>query len=446
MIIKIYNANLIDPFNRKEGIANVTIENGIISRVELNKPTNLSQVAKTQEPLFTSQKPQPLTDYLEINAQGLYVLPGLIDMHCHLREPGYEYKETIRTGTLSAVRGGFTSVCCMANTNPVNDNPEVTYYILAKAKEDGSCDVHPIGAITKGLRGEELSEMALLKKSGCVAFSDDGMPVMNSLIMRRALEYSKALDTPLISHCEDLNLTADGVMNEGRLSFYLGLKGIPKASEEIMVARDIILCRYFKSPLHIAHVSTKGSVELLKIAKEEGIPVTAETCPHYFVLTEEAVKNYNTFAKVNPPLRTDEDKEAIKYALKAGIIDVIATDHAPHHIDEKKVPFQEAANGISGFETALALSLQLVHEGCMSLKELIEKLTINPAKILKIQKSGIMEGQEADLILVDINKEWVVDSEKFATLGKNTPFNGWKLKGKVLMTIKGKKFFDMREE
>ncbi len=446
MIIKIYNANLIDPFTGNEGIANVTVENGIISRVELNKPTNLSQIAKTQEPLFTSQKPQKLTEYLEIDAQGLYVFPGLIDMHCHLREPGYEYKETIRTGTLAAVRGGFTSVCCMANTNPVNDNPEVTYYILAKAKEEGSCDVYPIGAITKGLRGEELSEMALLKQSGCVAFSDDGMPVMNSLIMRRALEYSKALDTPIISHCEDLNLTADGVMNEGRLSFYLGLKGIPKASEEVMVARDIILCRHFKSPLHIAHVSTKGSVELLKIAKEEGIPVTAETCPHYFVLTEEAVKNYNTFAKVNPPLRTEEDKEAIKYALKAGIIDVIATDHAPHHIDEKKVPFQEAANGISGFETAFALSLQLVHEGCMSFKELIEKLTINPAKILKIQKTGIMEGQEADLILVDINKEWVVDSEKFATLGKNTPFNGCKLKGKVLITIKGKKFFDMREE
>jgi len=433
LIIKIYNAYIIDPFTSKEGIADIILENGIISKVQFKK--KISQL----------KEGKPSSSVIEINAKGLYVFPGLIDMHTHLREPGYEYKETIRTGTLAAVRGGFTSVCCMANTNPVNDNPEVTYYILAKAKEEGSCDVYPIGAITKGLKGEELSEMAMLKEAGCVAFSDDGMPVMNSMIMKRALDYSKSVDAPIISHCEDLALTEDGVMNEGKISFYLGLKGIPKASEEVFVSRDIILSKYSGAPLHIAHVSVKGSVELIKRAKEEGVPVTAETCPHYFTLTEEAIRDYNTNAKVNPPLRNEEDRQAIKEALKAGIIDVIATDHAPHHIDEKKVPFQEALNGISGLETALALSLRLVHDGILSLRELIEKFTVNPAKILKINKSGIKEGASADLIVVDINKAWSVDKDKFASLGKNTPFDGWKLRGKVLLTIKGKKVFDMRK-
>ena len=433
MIIKIYNAHIIDPFTSKEGIADIILENGIISKVYFKKKISQLKVSKSS------------SSVIEINAKGLYVFPGLIDMHTHLREPGYEYKETIRTGTLAAVRGGFTSVCCMANTNPANDNPEVTYYILAKAKEEGSCDVYPIGAITKGLKGEELSEMAMLKEAGCVAFSDDGMPVMNSMIMKRALDYSKSVDAPIISHCEDLALTEDGVMNEGKISFYLGLKGIPKASEEVFVSRDIILSKYSGAPLHIAHVSVKGSVELIKRAKEEGVPVTAETCPHYFTLTEEAIRDYNTNAKVNPPLRTEEDRQAIKEALKAGIIDVIATDHAPHHIDEKKVPFQEALNGISGLETALALSLRLVHDGILSLRELIEKFTVNPAKILKINKSGIKEGAPADLIVVDINKAWTVDKDKFASLGKNTPFDGWKLRGKVLLIIKGKKVFDMRK-
>lgn len=425
---------MIDPFTNKEGIVDIFIEDGVISKVQLkNKVKSLKTNSK------------PSSSIMEIEASGLYVFPGLIDMHTHLREPGYEYKETIRTGTLAAIRGGFTSVCCMANTNPVNDNPEVTYYILAKAKEEGSCDVYPIGAITKGLKGEELSEMVMLKEAGCVAFSDDGMPVMNPLIMRRALEYSKTIDAPIISHCEDLFLSENGVMNEGKLSFYLGLKGIPKASEEIMVSRDVILSKHFKAPIHIAHVSTKGSVEIIKKAKEEGVHVTAETCPHYFTLTEEAVASYNTNAKVNPPLRTEEDKEAIIEALKEDIIDVIASDHAPHHIDEKKVPFQEALNGISGVETAFALSLRLVHDGILNLRELIEKFTINPSRILRINKNGIKEGAEADLIVVDIEREWIVDKEKFVSLGKNTPFDGWRLKGKVLFVFKGKKTFDMRE-
>lgn len=433
MIIKLYNAYIIDPLTGKDGIAHIVIEDGIISELKFTKPKKIKNL---------KSKPE----LIEIDASGLYVFPGLLDMHTHLREPGFEYKETIKTGTLAAVRGGFTSVCCMANTNPVNDNPEVTYYILAKAKEEGSCDVYPVGAITKGLKGEELSEMALLKEAGCVAFSDDGMPVMNSLIMRRALEYSNAVGAPIISHCEDLFLSEKGAMNEGKLSFYLGLKGIPRASEEVMVARDIILCKHFRSPLHIAHVSSKGSIELIKRAKEDGIPVTAETCPHYFTLTEDVVSDYNTNTKVNPPLKTEEDKEAIKSALREEVIDVIATDHAPHSIDDKNTPFQESANGISGLETALALSLRLVHDGVLSLNKLIEKFTVNPAKILKIYKSGIKEGTEADLILVDINKEWIVKKEDFVSLGKNTPFDGWNLKGKVLMTLKGKKVFDMRME
>lgn len=435
MIIKIYNASIVDPFTNKEGIVDIVVDDGIISEVKFKK-----KIKPIKLNLRTS------TSILEIDARGLFVFPGLIDIHTHLREPGYEYKETIRSGTLAAVKGGFTSICCMANTNPVNDNPEVTYYILAKAKEEGSCDVYPIGAITKGLKGEEISDMAMLKEAGCIAFSDDGMPVMNSLIMRRALEYSKAVGAPIISHCEDLNLSEDGVMNEGKLSFYLGLKGIPKASEEVMIARDIILSKNLKTSIHIAHVSTSGSIELIKKAKEDGIFVTAETCPHYFTLTEDAVQNYNTNAKVNPPLRSQKDKEAIKEALKHGIIDVIATDHAPHHIDEKKVPFQEALNGISSLETAFAISLNLVHEGILNLRELIEKLTINPSRILNIHKKGIVEGSQADIILVDINKKWIVNKDNFASLGKNTPFDGWEMKGKVLLTIKGKKIFDMRGE
>ncbi|MCS7203225.1 MAG: dihydroorotase [Thermodesulfovibrio sp.] len=431
MIIKIYNAYMIDPFTAKEGKVDLTIEEGIIREVKFKE--------RRTAPSLKSQ-------ILQIDAEGLYLFPGFIDMHAHLREPGYEYKETIHTATLAAVKGGFTTVCCMANTNPVNDNPEVTYYILAKAKDEGSCEVLPVGAITKGLKGEELSEMALLKEAGCVAFSDDGMPVMNSLVMKRALQYAKAINAPIISHCEDINLTEEGVMNEGKLSFYLGLKGIPAASEEIMVMRDIILCKYYRSPIHIAHVSLKSSLEIIKRAKQEGIMVTAETCPHYFTLTEKAIGNYDTSAKVNPPLRNEEDKEAIKIGLKEGVIDVIATDHAPHHEDEKNVPFEEAANGISGLETAVSLSLNLYHEGVLTLRQLVEKFTLNPARILNINRQGIKEGAEADLILVDVNKDWIVDKNKFASKGKNTPFHGWKLKGKVLMTIRGKNIFDMREE
>ena len=297
-----------------------------------------------------------------VDASDCIVIPGLVDIHTHLREPGDEYKETIKTGTMAAVRGGFTAVCCMPNTNPVNDNISVTEFILKKASEEGSCAVSPVAAITTGQDGEMLTELEALIKAGCIAFSDDGRPVMNSLIMRRALEYSKIFGVPIISHCEDLELSEGGVINEGIISTMMGLKGIPKAAEEVMVARDLSLCELTGGRLHIAHVSSEGSVNMIRDAKARGIKVTAETCPHYFSITEESVMGYDTNCKVNPPLRTERDIDAIKSGLKDGTIDVIATDHAPHHYDDKNREFDNAAFGISGIETAFALGLRLVEE------------------------------------------------------------------------------------
>ncbi len=377
-----------------------------------------------------------------IDASGCIVVPGLIDIHTHLREPGYEYKETIKTGTLAAVRGGFTSVCCMPNTNPVNDNISVTKFIIEKAQSEGACKVYPIAAITRGQKGEALTELEALVKAGCVAFSDDGRPIMNSLIMRRALEYSKIFDVPIISHCEDLHLSEGRVMNEGFISTILGLKGIPKAAEEVMVARDIALCELTKGRLHIAHVSTEGSVKMIREAKKRGVNVTAETCPHYFSLTDEALMSYDTNLKVNPPIRTANDVAAIKEGLRDGTIDVIATDHAPHHIDDKNKEFDAAAFGISGLETALSLSMGLVHEGILDLKELIRKLSINPAKIMKINGGTLKPGHEADITIIDPDEVYEVNTADFLSKGKNSPFHRWKLKGRVKYTISRGKIFN----
>lgn len=427
--IFIKNGHIVDPSQGIDGIGDILIEDGKI--IELRVKSSGSG-AKDNSKLKI------------IDATGLYVLPGLVDMHAHLREPGFEHKETIATGTAAAVKGGFTSVCCMPNTNPVNDNRTVTEFILRKAYAEGSCYVYPVGAVTKGQKGEELAEMGMMREAGCIAFSDDGMPVMSSLIMRRALEYSKVLNIPIISHCEDMSLSDGGVMNEGRLSAQMGLKGIPYAAEDIMVARDIILSELTGGRLHIAHVSTEGSVRLIRQAKERGVKVTAETCPHYFTITEDAVKGYNANAKVNPPLRTHRDVEAIREGLRDGTIDAIATDHAPHHRDEKLQEFDKSPSGISGFETALSLCLRLIHEGVLSIPELVEKITFTPAQILGINAGTLKVGSAADITIVDMDKELKVVSDKFPSKGKNTPFEGWTLKGIPVITICKGKIFDWR--
>lgn len=410
-----------------DGVGDILIEEGKIKGVG-----NLGLGIGKKE----NSDPQPLpSDLKVIDAAGLYVLPGLIDMHTHLREPGFEYKETIRTGTAAALKGGFTTVCAMPNTNPVNDNSSVTDFIIRKAIQEGACTVYPIGAITRGQMGEELAEMGIMCSEGCVAFSDDGRPVMNSLIMRRALEYSKAFNVPIISHCEDLNLSEGGVMNEGLLSVTLGLRGIPPEAEGVMIARDIALAGLTKGRLHIAHVSTEDSVRLIREAKERNVQVTAETCPHYFSIAEEAVGGYNTNAKVNPPLRTEKDIDAIKQGLKDGAIDVIATDHAPHHRDEKLREFDQAPSGISGLETALGLSMRLVEEGILSLSQLVERMSLNPSRILGLNRGTLQAGAFADITILDMKKEFRVEADKFISKGKNTPFEGWILKGMPVVTI-----------
>lgn len=379
-----------------------------------------------------------------IDASGSLVIPGLVDMHTHLREPGYEYKETIKTGTLAAVRGGFTTVCCMPNTDPINDSISVTQYIIDKAAKEGSCTVYPIAAITKEQKSEDLCELEALIKAGCIAFSDDGRPVTNSLIMRRALEYSKIFDVPIISHCEDLNLSEGRVVNEGFVSTILGLRGIPKAAEEVMVARDISLCELAKGRLHIAHVSTMGSVNLIRNAKKRGVPVTAETCPHYFSLTDDALISYDTNLKVNPPIRTAEDVAAIREGLEDGTIDVIATDHAPHHIDDKVKEFDAAAFGISGLETALSLSMGLVDSGVLDIKQLISKMTVAPSKIMGINKGTLTEGADADVTIVNPAKTFKVDTSAFLSKGKNSPFHNWEMKGYIEKTIAMGKIHDWK--
>ncbi len=434
MRILIKHGHIIDPSQEIDGIGDILIENGKIKDIKMQDIRHYIETKKIKKKLKSCIEDYA-SDSKVIDASGLIVMPGLIDMHVHLREPGFEHKETIKTGTNAAIKGGFTSVCCMPNTFPINDNASVTEFIIRKASEEGYCSVYPIGAITKGQKGEELAEIGTMNNEGCIAFSDDGQPVMNSLIMRRALEYSKAFDVPIISHCEDLTLAEGGVINEGIMSTTLGLKGIPAEAEQIMVFRDILLAKLTGGKLHIAHVSTKGSVTLIREAKKKGINISAETCPHYFTLTDEAVKDYDTNSKVNPPLRTKYDIEAIKEGLNDGTIDVIATDHAPHHIDEKLKEFDAAPFGISGLETALGLSLKLVEEGVISLSQLIAKMTINPAKILNLQKGTLKQGYDADITIIDTNKEFEVKSQDFVSKGKNTPFEGWILKGCPVFTI-----------
>lgn len=440
--ILVQGGHIIDPSQGIDGIGDILIEDGKI--VKIVRQSDRATVNKEKDNSLKNYRTAALPHCCTIDAAGLYVMPGLVDLHTHLREPGFEHKETIKTGTGAAVRGGFTSVCCMPNTNPVNDNKTVTEFILRTTYAEGECFVYPIGAITKGQKGEELAEMGMMREAGCVAFTDDGRPVMNSLMMRRALEYSKIFNVPIISHCEDIHLSEGGLMNEGSLATFLGLRGIPAAAEDVMVARDILLAELTGGRLHIAHVSTEGSVRLIREAKKRGINITAETCPHYFSVTEKAVEGYNTNAKVNPPLRTERDVEAVKEGLHDGTIDVIATDHAPHHRDEKLQEFDKAPFGISGLETALSLSLGLVEQGVLDMNRIVEKLTYNPSKILGIKKGSLMAGSVADVTIVDPAKVFDIDAGRFLSKGRNTPFDGWRLKGRVVMTICRGKIYDWR--
>lgn len=416
--------HILDPDTGLDGVFDIVIAKGKIESIGDPGPDT-----KTE-------------DCEVVDARGKLVTPGLIDIHTHLREPGHEYKETIETGCRAAAHGGFTAICCMPNTSPVNDNQSVTDYIIKKAAKLGSVRVHPVGAISQGLEGKSLAEYGEMKAAGVVALTDDGNPVMDAQLMRRALEYAKGFDLPLISHCEDRNLTGRGVMNEGATATRLGLAGIPNASESVMVARDIALSELTQTPVHIAHVSTRDSVRLIREAKERGVPVTAETAPHYFSLTEEAVIGYNTHAKVHPPLRSSQDVKAIVEGLRDGTIDVIASDHAPHSSVEKDVEFDMAANGLIGLETSLPLSLALVHSGTLTLAQLISKMSTHPARILRINPRRLKPGDPADLTIIDPLKEFTVRSDRFQSKSRNTPFEGRRLKGKAIITmVKGKIVF-----
>jgi dihydroorotase len=422
IFLLIHGGHIIDPSQGIDQVGDLLIAEGKIVQIGV---TDIPGEAKN------------------LDASGLVVCPGFIDLHCHLREPGFEDKETIATGTRAAAIGGFATVCCMANTEPPLDAPAAVNWLKQKASRDSLVAVLPIGCITKGREGEELNDMAGLAEAGVVAFSDDGNPVASSQLMRRAMEYSRELGLPVIDHCEDKTLSDDGIINEGQLSAKLELKGIPAAAEEVMVARDLILAKLTKARLHIAHVSTKGSVELIRRAKEEGISVTAEVTPHHLTLTEEKImgktsnESFDTNAKVNPPLRTEEDVQALIEGLKDGVIDAIATDHAPHTLADKNCGLELAAFGISGFETALGCLMSLVHEGKIGLTMLLSKLTCEPAKV--IGRNGelgtLKAGAPANITILDPDREWIVDSRNFASKGKNTPYDGYKFKGKVMATI-----------
>jgi dihydroorotase len=418
MRILIAGGRVIDPANKRDTVLNVLIEDG--------------RIAEVASP---GAHPAPAADRV-LDARGKVVCPGFVDLHVHLREPGREDMETIATGTRAAARGGFTSVCCMANTTPVNDNQSVTDFIIDRARREGAVHVFPIGAISKGMNGEELAEIGELIGAGCVAISDDGKPVMNAELMRRALEYSTLFSVPVIQHAEDVHLTGKGVMHEGRVSTELGFKGIPAASESVIVARDLLLAELTGGHYHVAHVSTAEAIQLVREAKMKGLPVTCEAAPHHFALSDEAVRSFDTNTKMSPPLRSSRHVEAVKAGLRDGTVDAIATDHAPHTIQDKEVEFDYAANGVIGLETAFGLSVSTLVEGeVLTLPQAIAHLTAEPARIFGLPTGTLSIGADADVTIVDPTREWVVDITKSASKSRNSPFHGWKLRGQVLATI-----------
>lgn len=410
MKILIKNGHVVDPKNKIDEPMDVFVENDRIKKI--------------------SKKISEKADK-EIDAKGKMICPGLIDVHVHLRQPGFEYKETIETGLRAALKGGFTGVCPMPNTNPVADTRSDMEFAIGEARRVGLAQIWPVGAVTLRQEGKELTEFGELKKGGAAALSDDGHPISDSNILRRALLYAKKFDLVIMVHCQDEGLFCGGCMNEGFVSTNLGLLGIPVESESVEVARDIQLADLTGGRLHFCHISSKKSLELIRQAKAAGSKVTAETCPHYFHLTDETVLHYNTNAKMNPPLRTKDDVDAIKKALKDGTVDVISTDHAPHAESEKDVEFDKAPFGIIGLETSLALSLKLVEEKVLTMSGLVEKMSVTPARILKIDRGHLSEGAIADITIFDPNLEWVVEKEKLESKSKNSPFLGWKLKGKA---------------
>ncbi|MCL2016051.1 MAG: dihydroorotase [Defluviitaleaceae bacterium] len=420
-MITIKNGRILDPANNIDEILDLTIENGVITQIGKNLP----------EGLRTGEKSQA------INAENMWVVPGLIDMHVHLRDPGYKHKETIKTGTQAAAKGGFTTICAMANTNPVTDNEIVVEYITSKARKEGVVHVLPIGSVTKGMAGQELSAIGEMAAAGICAISEDGKFVENPALLKTAMTYAKMFNLPILSHCEEPRITGSGQIAAGNHAENLGLKGIIPESEEMAVARDIILAKAAKSRLHICHVSTQESLYHIRNAKAKGIAVTAEVTPHHFTLCVEDIPPYDANFKMSPPLRTAADIAALKAALQDGTIDVIATDHAPHHADDKNCEFELAQNGIIGLETAISLSItELIEPKILTPLEWVAKLTVNPAKILGLADKGSLTiGTNADVTIIDPNVEYTIDKNNFASLSKNTPFVGRKTKGKALYTI-----------
>lgn len=415
------NARLMDPATGLDATGSLLVEEG--------------KIADLGEGLFLDGSLPEGAEVVECD--GHLLTPGLIDIQVHFREPGQEYKETIETGSKSAAAGGVTSVSTMPNTDPVIDDVAVLEFLLKQGRETGYCRLHPYAAVSKGMKGDHLTEMGLLAKAGAVAFTDDGLPVMNAQLMRQALTYARELDVPIGQHAEDLNLSNGGCMNEGPVATKLGLKGIPNASEAVIVERDIELVRLTGGKYHVLHISTAEAIDAVRRAKQDGLPVTAEAAPHHFQLTDEACLEYRSFAKMNPPLRSDKDRLAVIEGLKDGTIEAIATDHAPHDQESKRVPISEAAFGIVGLETMLPLSLDLYHRGEMSLMDVIAKMTSQPAKILNLPAGRLQKGAEADLALIDVDVEWVINPKDFASKSKNSPFDHTPTKGRAIRTVLG---------
>lgn len=422
MKLLIINGHLIDPAENENAGKNVLIENGRVAAWLKH-----NEAAPVDAEVF--------------DASGMIVAPGFIDLHVHLREPGQEHKETIATGAAAAVAGGWTSVCPMPNTSPINDNAAITRYMIEQAERAGLANVFPVGAITKASDGAELAEMGEMKAAGAVAVSDDGRPVPNAGMMRRAMEYAKDFDLPVVDHCEDKSLSSGGVMHEGKISLLLGLKGMPALAEDLDAVRDIYLAKETGAHIHIAHISTKGAIEAVRRAKNEGINVTCEVTPHHWTLTDKAVEGYDTNTKMSPPLRSEEHLEAILEAIKDGTIDAIATDHAPHHADEKALEYDRAPMGITGLETAVGLAFnELVHKGIIDLVRLVELCSTNPAKIFRLKERGTLKvGSIADVTIIDPTLDWTYRSSDSKSKSKNSPFDGWNFHGAAVATIVGGK-------